>query len=255
MSEELKETTPEVIEPGPETPSAESAPERTERRRASRRLLRAEVFYVAGLALFALMAALARYNAYFGWDLRAARAVQSVDAPGVREAMEAASFFGDGWTPWILAGATMFLFLAFRRRSEAAGVVLSTAGAALLNSVLKAVIARPRPTSDLVSVIAETQNLSFPSGHVTFYVAYFGFVFFVAYALLPRGSAARRVVLALTGLQIVLVGFSRVYLGAHWPSDTLGAYLVTGLWLAFTLHMYRRWKRRATFKQSATAAG
>jgi undecaprenyl-diphosphatase len=167
--------------------------------------------------------------------------------------MEAASFFGNGWTPWILSAVTMLLFLAFRRRSEAAGVVLSTGGAALVNNILKALIARPRPTSDLVSVLAETRNLSFPSGHVTFYVAYFGFIFFVAYALLPRGSAARRVVLALAALQIVLVGFSRVYLGAHWPSDTLGAYLVTGLWLAFTLHMYRRWKRRATFKQEAEA--
>jgi undecaprenyl-diphosphatase len=88
---------------------------------------------------------------------------------------------------------------------------------------------------------------SFPSGHVTFYVCFFGFLFFAAFALLPKGSTARRVACTLAALPVLLVGLSRVYLGAHWPSDTLGAYLFSGLWLAFSLDMYRRWKRRATF--------
>jgi undecaprenyl-diphosphatase len=79
------------------------------------------------------------------------------------------------------------------------------------------------------------------------YVCYFGFLFFVAYAQLPRDSYARRIALALLALPVLLVGLSRVYLGAHWPSDTIGAYLFGGLWLAFSLHMYRHWKESATF--------
>src|SRR5687767_3336331 len=51
------------------------------RRVAARRLLRAEVFYAVGLAVFAALALFAYFNAYFGWDLRVARAVQSVEAP------------------------------------------------------------------------------------------------------------------------------------------------------------------------------
>ena len=259
MSEDDRQNGAELLEPAPAdseptgAAADESAPERAERRRASRRLLRAEVLYAAGLAAFAVLALLARVNAYFGWDLRAARAVQSLDAPGFADLMHASSFFGNGWVPWMLTGATMFAFLLFRRRSEAAGVVLSAGGAALLNSVLKEVIARPRPSAELVQILAVTRNLSFPSGHVTFYVAYFGFIFFVAYAILPRGSLARRAVLAVSALQVVLVGLSRVYLGAHWPSDTLGAYLASGLWLGFSLHMYGRWKRRASFKKTVNS--
>jgi undecaprenyl-diphosphatase len=46
---------------------------------------------------------------------------------------------------------------------------------------------------------------------------------------------------------VLLIGVSRVHLRAHWPSDALGAYLLSGLWLGLCLDLYRRWKRRATF--------
>jgi membrane-associated phospholipid phosphatase len=233
----------------------ESPPEQAERRRAARRLLRAEVFYLLGLVGFAVLASFAYFNAYFGWDLRASRAVQSISLPGTEALMRAASLFGNDWTPYILTGITASIFLIFRRRSEAAGLLVSTAGSAILNGTFKALIARPRPTSDLVNVVFDLPSLSFPSGHVTFYVSYFGFLFFVAYALLRRGSVLRRVMLTLSALPVALVGFSRVYLGAHWPSDTLGAYLIGGVWLGLSLHLYRYWKQRATFKAREEVRG
>ena len=241
----------DALDGGDAPPVIESAPERQERRSAARRLLRAEVFYLSGLVAFAGLAALAHLYAYFGWDLRAARALQSFDAPAVRGLMRLASVCGDGWIPHALTGLTAAVFLTFRRRSEAAGLVFSAAGSAIVNSLLKALIARPRPTSDLVEILVNARHLSFPSGHVTFSVSYFGFLFFVAYALLPRGTLARRLTLTASALPLPLVGLSRVYLGAHWPSDTMGAYLASGLWLALSLHLYRRWKQRATFKRLA----
>jgi undecaprenyl-diphosphatase len=161
--------------------------------------------------------------------------------------MQWVSVFGNRWTPHALTVATALVFLWRKRRSEAFGLALSAGGGSLINRLFKMLIARPRPSAELVGFSYRDEALSFPSGHVTFYVCYFGFLFFAAYTLLPRGSNVRRVALVLTALPVLLIGFSRVYLHAHWPSDVLGAYLLSGIWLAFSLEIYRRWKRRATF--------
>ena len=211
------------------------------RRLAARRLLRAEVYYAAALAAFALLTFYVYYNPYFHWDERAADLLQST--PGLFEFMRLVSIPGDGWIAHAITSATVLAFLALRRFSEASALALSAGGGGLLSRSFKVLIGRPRPSREFVEVFRDIDSNSFPSGHVTFYVCYFGFLFFVAYAILPRGSVRRRVALTLTALPVLLVGLSRVYLGEHWPSDTLGAYLMSGVWLAFCLDLYRRWKK------------
>ncbi|MDT4896605.1 MAG: hypothetical protein QOH25_1682 [Acidobacteriota bacterium] len=228
-----------------EAPAVATVP----RWRAVRRLWRAETFYVIALGAFAVLAVFAYLDPYFGWDLKISSAFnwKTFTPPGLLELMRFVSVFGNSWTPYALTVLMAVVFLAFRRRSEAAGLVLSVLGSALINTTLKLVISRPRPSvSALVPVYRDTATQSFPSGHVTFYVCFFGFLFFVAYTLLRRGTFARWLALAITGSLVLLVGLSRIYLGAHWPSDTLGAYLWSGVWLMFSLEMYRRWKERRT---------
>jgi membrane-associated phospholipid phosphatase len=217
------------------------------RRIAAWRLWRAQVRYTVVLIAFAVLAFFARTNAYFAWDRAVAHWLQSRRTTALDVLMYAVSYIGYTWYPYALSAITALVFFATRRRSEAFGLFLSTAGSGLLNRAIKMLIARPRPAAPVVNVFREHGGQSFPSGHVTFYVCYFGFLFFVAYALLPKRSLARRVALTLCVLMIALVGLSRVYLGAHWPSDTIGAYFLGGLWLAFSLYMYRRWKERSTF--------
>ncbi|MEJ7711928.1 MAG: phosphatase PAP2 family protein [Pyrinomonadaceae bacterium] len=210
-------------------------------------MLRAEVIYGLMLSAFAVLAFLANSNIYFNWDLSTSLFLQSLPLPGLLPLMRGVSLFGNGLTPYALTALTVIFFLVWKRRSEAAGILFSAAGSGIVNSLLKLLIARPRPSSDLVSVYIDLKTQSFPSGHVTFYVCYFGFLFFAAYAVLPRGSIERRLACGITALPVLLIGLSRIYLGAHWPSDTLGAYLVGGLWLALSLDFYRRWKLRSTF--------
>jgi undecaprenyl-diphosphatase len=232
----MKNSNPDEIQP-PETEV-----EKVTRRKAVRRLLRAESIYAVALACLLVLALFAYYYSYFGWDLRITRAIQSVNFRGSTDFMAAVSFIGNKWHPHLLTVITVIALFAVKLRTEAAGLALSVGGAALLNNLFKLAIARPRPAADLVTVLSTVDGRSFPSGHVTFYVCYFGFLIFAVLALLPRGNTVRKVLLVLFAIPIALVGLSRVYLGAHWPSDTIGGYLFSGLWLAFSVEMYRRWK-------------
>jgi undecaprenyl-diphosphatase len=233
----------------PETARARIA----ERRAAARKLVRAELSYAVALMVFAVLALFAHAYAYFAWDLETTRSLQSLPVPGLLSFMRIVSIFGDSWHGWALAFVALIIFLARRRRTEAFALFVSVAGGELINRIVKWLVGRPRPTLALVHVSGDWARESFPSGHVTFYVCFFGFLFFAAYALLPRGTLARRVCLTLAALPVLLIGCSRIYLGAHWASDVLGAYLLSGIWLAFTLHLYRRWKARSTFHHEEVA--
>lgn len=231
--------------------AAAAAPVQTVSRwRALRRLWRAQTVYFVALAVFGVLAIFAHLDPYFAWDLKVSGAFNwtKFTPPGLFGLLEFVSIFGNSWTPYALSAAAIIIFVSTGLRSEAVGLLMSAAGSGLINSILKLIISRPRPaTSEYVQVYRDTVSQSFPSGHVTFYVCFFGFLFFVAYALLRRGTTARWLALTLTALLVLLVGPSRIYLGAHWPSDTIGAYLWSGVWLAFSLAMYRRWKERRTF--------
>ena len=223
------------------------------RRLAARRLRRAELIYLVALLAFAALALLAHRAAYFGWDVAAAQWLQRLPVPGLPGVMRFISYFGNGWHPFALTTAMCLLLLVRGWRTEAAGLLLSAGGGSLINTLVKLLIARPRPVATLVTIDRVRHTLSFPSGHVTFYVCYFGFLFFAAYAVLPQGSRTRRLVLTLAALPVLTVGLSRVYLGEHWPSDALGAYLLSGLWLATAVHLYQKWKQRSTFHPEDTA--
>ncbi len=126
--------------------------------------------------------------------------------------------------------------LAFRagRRSWTALVLLgaSYAGGEAFFQILKAVIRRPRPPAALA--IGHFAGTALPSGHATLSVAVWGMLAALAAGAAPRfrsGVAAW----AGAAVIVVLVGLTRLYLGAHWLSDVLAGWALGALWLAALL--------------------
>ena len=104
--------------------------------------------------------------------------------------------------------------------------------------LLKSLVQRPRPGAPLVKVLLESPGYSYPSGHVIFFLQYFGFLLVLLWWATDR--VGLRVLLAgLFGCPILLVGVSRVFAGAHWASDVLGGYLIGGVLLAAMISFYR----------------
>ena len=234
----MPEDAPSDINPGPGDDSIVeevivSAP------RAAARARWAETVFLSTLCVYSALAVLANRYAYFAWDLSLARGIQSIQVPGFGKVMIGVSLLGNGWIPWMLVVVTGLTLLKIGLRVEGILCMSGVASGWLANQLLKFLIGRPRPSDTLVNVAGIFHFESFPSGHVVFFVEFFGLLFFFAYVLLKRGPL-RHASIIVPGLLIALVGVSRVYLGAHWPSDVVGAYLAGGIWLMLMIEVYRR---------------
>ena len=121
----------------------------------------------------------------------------------------------------IVLGAIAALVL-LRRRRDALLLVLTVGGGWATEGAIKALVARPRP--ELVSHLATYSGASFPSGH-----AFNSAVICLSLALVFGSMCRRRALrIAILGVAIALtlaIGFSRVWLGVHYPSDVLAGWL------------------------------
>jgi undecaprenyl-diphosphatase len=105
---------------------------------------------------------------------------------------------------------------------------VTVGGASATSTVIKLLVARPRPTS---GALVHALGYAFPSGHSTAGAATW-FSLAVLGSSFTR-STARRVLM--TGVAVVLVaaiGLSRVYLGVHAPTDVLGGWALGAAWVA-----------------------
>ncbi len=108
---------------------------------------------------------------------------------------------------------------------------------ALLGNLLKLGFDRPRP--DIVEHLTHAASSSFPSGHATLAAI----TYLTLGALIARGQPSRRIKALVLGGAIfitVLVGFSRVYLGVHWPTDVLAGWCLGAAWAALWWLALRR---------------
>jgi len=205
----------------------------------SRRALLFQLYVALASAAFAALACLAALTPYTALELRLTRALQALDSPLLARFMALVSW--PGFPPQIIGvialPVLLLYYLGLRREARLAALVAGFT--LLLNSLIKLAVARPRPEAGLVQVQELLSSYSFPSGHVMFYSAYFGFLFFLCFTLL-RPSWLRAALLLLFAVLVLCVGPSRIYLGQHWASDVLGAYLLGSLCLAGAVLLYRR---------------
>ena len=131
--------------------------------------------------------------------------------------------------------------LVARQLSAAIAAVVASFGADLANVLLNSVVARPRPHNVHIHVVANLGLHSFPSGHVTHVVTFYGFLLYLTIHFErdhPRWAPLLWVVRVICLYFLIFIGPSRVLQGEHWPSDVLGSYLLASLMLVVAIALY-----------------
>jgi membrane-associated phospholipid phosphatase len=192
-----------------------------------------------------LLAWYVHYHPIIPVDVAITREFQENPTPWLNWLMIAVSFWGN---QAIIFSALIFLtalvFWIVRLRLEALLIVSVSIISEIINTLIKLLVSRPRPTAQLVDVFQYATGQSFPSGHVMSYVAFWGLLFSLGLILFKRDRWWHYLLLIIPAFFVILVGPSRIYLGDHWASDVLGAYLFGGLLLGIALWIYLRLKER-----------
>ncbi len=236
---EPKSNPEKPIEKAQEAAQKATAPAR---RRTYRTVLFQGSLIVAASAL-AFLTFLVKSTPFFPIDLTITRGIQFISNPVFAQLMTLISWPGFPPQAIIIPLLAVVALWVLGLHWEAVAALVAAVTSSALDGLIKDLIRRPRPAANLVHVFRILNSYSFPSGHVVFYTVFFGFIVFLAFALL-KPSLKRTLVMVFFSLLILSVGVSRIYLGQHWASDVAGAYLLGILILVANIAFYRWGKKR-----------
>ena len=131
----------------------------------------------------------------------------------------------------------MLALLTGRFYRRALFTVAAGGGGLMLIYITKLFFARPRPLHPL---LYREESFSFPSGHATFSFIFYGMLaYFIWLTDLPK--IWKYVFMIFLVILSLAIGFSRIYLRVHYPSDVLGGFSLGYFWIFLMIYTFRRW--------------
>ncbi len=197
-----------------------------------------QITLILAVGAFGILTFLVKTTPAFALDLQVTRTIQLIDLPGFAGLMSVISWPGFSPQAAIITALIVVLMYGLGLHWESSVALSAAASSTGLNLLVKELVQRPRPAADTVNVVELLKSYSFPSGHVMYYLGFWGFIGFLVFCW-PRPSLKRSLFLLMLGLPISLIGVSRIYLGEHWASDVLGSNLLGSLVLVANIQLYR----------------
>lgn len=121
----------------------------------------------------------------------------------------------------ILGIITILILILIKNKKIGLSVLINLCSVTVLNLVLKSILQRPRPNE--YRIINEI-GYSFPSGHSMISMAFYGFIIYLIYKNI-KNKYLKWISIILLSILILMIGFSRIYLGVHYVSDVLAGFL------------------------------
>jgi undecaprenyl-diphosphatase len=185
---------------------------------------------LACAALFSAIASAVETGLTQRFDVAVLQHLEAIRTPFLDEVMlELTALGGGSVLVMIVLIASLFLWITDHKWSVYL-LVVSVVGGQILNQVLKLSFNRERPTEVVLG--QHVASLSFPSGHAMTSIIAYGAIAYLVGRLGPT-RALRRLVWAVASVMVAAIGFSRMYLGVHYPSDIAAGFLCGAAWLAF----------------------
>lgn len=149
-------------------------------------------------------------------------------APELVTFFSSVTLFGNVFFITVLALSMTFVLWRHKRFEYKAGLAVALLGSLSAAYLIKILVERPRPPV-IFHAILET-GYSFPSMHAATSMATYGFLAYITLRLM-RPSHHRLPWIIFLSTLVLLIGFSRVYLGVHYPSDVLAGYAIGAVFL------------------------
>ena len=138
----------------------------------------------------------------------------------------------------VIAGIIILLFALNKNKKYSYFATINIVIVFLLNSLIKFIIQRPRPSG--YNLITENYY-SFPSGHSMVSTAFYGFLIYLVYKDI-KNKRLKYFLITLLFFMIVLIMISRIYLGVHYLSDTLGGFTISISYLMILITIIEKYK-------------
>ena len=174
------------------------------------------------------------------FDAVVRNAVHQLTTPGLTHLMQAFSVLGSVAVSTALSLLAICAFVYFHQARTAALVAITMLGAGVLDLALKHTFHRARPIGFFG---ISPSSYSFPSGHALGSLCFYGVLAAILSARV-RGRAARFCIWIAATILVTLIGFSRIYLGVHYPSDVIAGYCAAAVWVGMVVFLDRTLGRR-----------
>lgn len=175
------------------------------------------------ILVFVMLTALIHTTDVQSFDLRLSLAIQSTHGLFLDRIMEGFTYLGSIGTVLIVVAVAVVFFLKVKK-GKTAGIIIVSLLSYPVNVIIKNFIERNRPYSSIVRVLSPNSGFSFPSGHAMISMTVYGIIAYLLWVYLKEGRQ-RIITLVTATLVIFFIGLSRIYLGAHWPTDVIGGWI------------------------------
>jgi undecaprenyl-diphosphatase len=201
----------------------------------SLRLLPALILCIGFGLLFVYIATTISNKSIAHFDTSIIRFVQGMETPWLTSIMKFFTTLGNTKSViGIALIAFVLLYFAFRYRQQAFLFIIIIGGTVVLNALLKNYFKRERPE---IHRIMNANGFSFPSGHSMIAFSLYTIIVYIAWRNVKTGLS-RTLLILFAAFMILMTGISRIYVGVHYPSDVVGGFAASGLWVTFAIIVY-----------------